>query len=572
MVSNQRTLFKLITAVVLMLVSATAIAMWSLNELFLPLSIGVFTISLLIVSPLYFQIGRQRTRFRFVIAWSVLLAVSFRFLVFGFPASLIGMDTDKFALLTRLTMLEGRTPLTQLAFYSKAPLFHLYAANFSFLSDLRVSAAMGIFSIAFGILSPLTAAWIGLLVAPTRKYDVAAVSAVLTAVVPSLVRHSYWPMPQMFGIVFFTFMIAMIIKGVYANRAHIVALLVFLLGLLYTHKILLQTFVLAAMGILGWDFVTKKLDRDELSPSRTVSSRLILLGVILAVVQWVFLTNYVDNVILWVHGLLTSSGLIDRAVSHPPYGSLPRIGIFELFHHRSQAFLVLGVGGLAWAYVAFRLHHLKRIRILLFVVGVFTAITVVAGVKATSPNAPNPIRFYMMVVTLVVVLIGVAAVRLVVNNRGRAKKAVSLLLVVVLVFQVFSAFAYPVYPGTPRYYLTQSEYDAKAFSYAHIDDAVYTDTYYASHLVAVGRTNDPTGPIADDFDDRFVSYSLALFNGSVHETEYPYIAHRTRVRVHWIPPGVWSANKYDLRHDPTRQFDANYSRIYASEDVHIYRG
>jgi len=519
------------------------------------------------------------------ICLTVLVGTAYRLFVYLWPpgSTMIGADPDKVAVAVHRVMSSGSTSsISDLAFYSKAPLAHVYAAETGLLTGLSAPDALVVYPLAIGVLAPVGAAVLASRLAETIDLNsplAAGIAATFAAAGANLLHYSFWPIPQSLAVLLWIGLLITLVRyyrpGSTVNRA---LFCLFSVGLLFTHKLAVQIAVATVVFsmLIQVSGVFRPPSRSTTDGKRWTLSRFtfavgpLLIVVSILVVQWVFLTEWVRAVVISALIPLFSPVLGSPLQPLAYTAAVPAApGLRGLLMHNLNWLLLVPVAGLS----AIALWWIDRRQSFesAVLIGAAGALMLLIFLSVVSSRGSIRQRGLFYGEVVLIVLVATAAAGAIDNRIGQSRKyavgaGVGIVLSVLLVSQVAVVGAITDHPAGPRFYLTGGEIDGKEFANDHISQAVSTDYYYAREVVEFSR------PAADYKTGAEVGGYQAitgpLFNASVDElANQPYLALRTDARVHFISGGL-----YRITWNPELGLDAHPSanRLYAKGDVVIY--
>ena len=501
----------------------------------------------------------------------VLLAVLYRTYTFSFPATLVGIDPFGYALQTSRVIATGTTNSISYNFYSDVSLSIAFPAMFGLMAELPGPEALVIYPIAMGVLIPLSIASLTFQISSRRKLRKGIVAAVIATVATVSVRFAFWPIAQTLGILYWGILLVLIVRY-YRIRSKRTAFLtiLFLIALTFAHKLplLIVSLVLATLASVLWvREVVKRRYRSERgvgSLRQPFGAVIGILSGVLLLLQWTYVTSFISTVAFRAVSTLLGK---TTSVAPPPVSTVPTAavapspGIIGLLSRRAYGLVLLPLGGLIWLYLLYYQRDKQSIRVLLvsFVVPVvLLGLGIVTGDSSSPSAAPQPNRLFSFMELILIPFTAAVLERVSVRRWISALSVV--LLVVVLISQAYSVPVAPDHPDTPRKYLTSSEVQGKEFGYRYIDSRIHTDWYFT--------IAGPSSPARSDIRDRrrYQAVEETFLNRTLTKQSYEYVAYRTDVEVYQTSSGPW-----ELTWDPERSLNEEYSRVYTSGGLSIYK-
>jgi hypothetical protein len=427
-----------------------------------------------------------------VVVFSVTVAVALRIFVYVRPASMIGMDPDKYATGVNHVMQTGGMDAIagDVPTYSVLSAFHLLNSIVSLVSGFTGRTVLIAIPLATGVILPLTGA---VLAKWAVNYDqrrlATGIASVLGATTAIGVLFGYWPVPQVIAVLLWCAALIFLTRLFATSdlRAFSGALVV-LTAAIFAHKIsmLVPVFVAGATLLLYWGRVDEWMGRTvdtDFSRFRTseVGVLLLLLGLGLFV-QWGIMTDFVRAVILANLVPLLTGGLSIAPAGAQPTAAVPgNPGIAGILIRRADFLVLLPAVSIA----GFWLWTRDRTLTTALLIGAAAVPIVLAGISIVAVQVAAPQRVILFGIPAFAAVIGIAASNIRWRGEHRGKGAALLLVLVLLAPQVGSAALAPDYDGEPRLYLTAGEDSAKASLLEHSESDVAMDFFYAREQVDV---------------------------------------------------------------------------------------
>jgi len=563
---------KLGVVLAFLLLSAGILYTRATGRLYPGLNTGVFlSAAVLLICGWYDSDTNVRSVAKLYFVPIVLLAALYRMYTFSFPASLVGIDPSGYALQISKVIATGTTNSISYNFYSDVSLSIAFPAMFGLMAELPGPEALVIYPIAMGVLIPLSIASLTFQISSRRKLRKGIVAAVIATVATVSVRFAFWPIAQTLGILYWSILLFLVVRY-YQIRSKRTALLaiVFLTVLTFTHKLplLIVSLVLAVLASVLWvrEIMKRRYrsEREVGSLRRPFGAVIGLLSGVFLLLQWTYVTSFISTVVFDTANILLSDA---ASVAPPPPSTVPTAavapnpGLVGILSRRAYGLVLLPLGGLAWLYLLYTRRGKPSIRVLLVslvVPVVLLGLSVLTGDSSSSSATPQPDRLFSFMEPVLIPFTAAVLERVSVRRWISALSVV--LLVVVLVSQAYSVQVAPDHPDAPRKYLTSSEVQGKEFGYRYIDSRVHTDWYFT--------IAGPSGPARSDIRDRrrYQAVEETLLNRTLTRQGYEYVAYRTGVEIYRTSSGPWR-----LIWDPERRLNEEYSRVYTSGGLSIYK-
>ncbi len=488
----------------------------------------------------------------------MLLAVFYRSFIFSWPASLIGLDPDKFASHIYEVSQTGGTEALSVYFYSDASAFIVSGSIYNVISGIGAPGAMVIFPFMIGALFPTGVAVISRymnLDSQTIMYAVAIASVGLISI-----WLAYWPIAQTLGAVLLV--VWFISISGYENsgeKKYIVIMCIVLAALMFTHKMPLSVIVLSTGVFLLASSIYNTVDNKKL----WVDQRWLIIGsltIITLMLQWGFLTNYIYPVGMKISELIFSTTPVSdfQGVStrNPSRAIAAYSGIFGIFARRIHAFVLLPLSGIGWAYLMVS-RSSDRVTWIVLAASSVSVLFISFGV--VNPSTVTPLRAVFLSEPFLAILIAILITRIKDISQDHWLRAGNILLILVLVSQLSAVYVTPDHPAHARTYLTTQEIQGKQFGHTYVNSPIYTDAYFASERPPYQIIN---GAYTNS---HYLAFEGELLNGKFIDKKFNYISYRTEVDIYRLPGGIWR-----LSWNPETHLDYSYSRIYSNGGVNTY--
>ena len=526
------------------------------GSLYPGLAVGILAPTTIILLTLFLaQSFSRRTFYVFLVA-TVLVAVFYRAYTFSFPASLLGMDPDGYALGIERLIRSGRTSAIEIGFYDQAPLFYVLPAILSHLSSEPASKTLILYPILVGTLLPTTAAVLTRWVLRRDAYREAVVAALGAAVATTTVWFSYWPIAQTLALLFWCVLLVSLTRFYSTgSRVDFGVIVLVLLGLTYTHKLPLLVIFIAFAGLFAVLLVRNQHLLKWTEYEMRIGLILVLLATIILVIQQLYITNFLSFVVLKLTQLLAQDGAAIRPA--PPTFSHAEIidpGLGGVVHRQLYAVVLIPLSGIAWLYTAYKFRDKPAVDVILVCAAVTVAFVAVGLVATSDIVAPYRGTLFAEPILMSLVAVGLGAL---LRSRKTQWGAV-LVMGLLLTSQVLTPVAIPDYDDSTRIYLTSGEVEAKSFGYQYVSDPIYTDSFMNHEDIRPLRS-------VDGFQkNQYLEMNTSLFNRSISESEYEYIMYRDIET--YSSEGGWVR----LTWDPTSDLRRDFSEVYTNGYVSLY--
>jgi hypothetical protein len=516
-------------------------------------------------------VGTPRWRTRFVVSGSVGLVLYRTWISYRRAGSLIGVDTDGFAVWGRRAIETGDVSAAASPFYSNAPVFHTAIGATSAVTGLGVEESVQLLSY---VLAAMMVALAYLLAARTAdSLDAGALAAVFAALLAVQVERAIWPVAQSFGMVLFLVVLFFVLTRTTHDTPTRGLYLLVVVVMSLTHKLLVFATLLSVVGVFLVGFLRTHCEwlRSTATRAGPVSHRqaghYVLLTAVVLLGQWFYLTEWGqialrDLLALTRVGLDLGESTASGATTEVVAASRPDTGLLSVFAHRSHALVALAVGGVAWLYLLLRDRDALP---LLAVTAFFVALLGMLGLPILlGASVQNPVRVYYLVSIPLVVVAARALAQTLPWKRPTRAVALAVLVAGLLAFQAFSAAAVVDLPGQDRVFLEESEVHAKEFTNQYGESTVHTDGYYASETVEFAPEQRATTP-------EYLVYDECLFNRTNCAVDRGLVSVRAGVEVYRAWGDRWAGDTYALDWDPATELGTDHHQIYSTGTVRVFR-
>ena len=488
----------------------------------------------------------------------ITLAVAYRLRIFLFPASMIGIDPDTYAIQIARVMEAGETSAITFGFYGQAPLHILEGTITGLITTLPAPVASVVYPIAGGIVIPLIAASLTHRLRP----NVPEATVLATGVVSVLgytVRFSYWPVPQSTGLLFLLFVVTSIFVYTSAgDKRWLILGILTMLGAVYTHKLSAIATTLSVTGAILLGIVHPATRRSK--EVKRLATGAFWIIALLTAVQLLFVTEFIQTILFQLYGpSVPGSSPPNPGLAIDPYTFTDRI--FAL----SYVILMGLISGLVWLGMYWRtVQDRGPPRDILFL-GLVSPLA--ALVITLYPAGVNPVRTIFYVEVLLAILITVGGYCITTesasSSRPLARYAAIIGIFILLISAGVSPTVGPDWDTLNRNYLTAEEVEAKEWGYQRVPGAIAADQYYASESPPA-RIQRRESNSNIDFS-KFESQTSIYLNNSFRENRPPAIAYRDCIEIYRSGFGVWK-----LTYNPELVLEHSYNRVYNSGCVSYF--
>lgn len=604
---------RLFISVSLLAISSGVIVTRVTGQLFPYLPVAAFA-SLLPIIYLIFSINEDsRGLFSIYLFILILISSSVRVYIFHFPASMIGMDPDSYAISIQTIIQYANISHISSGFYQSIPLFHVLTAVYAQISALSTNGAMGMWPVVAGVTFPLFASIFCSYLSSNPKSVLA--SAALAAILSNSLEFSYKPIPNLMATILFLSLIIFIVDFLLSERViYLIPLVILFISIIFAHKlhpvvvVLMMSAVIVTIlfytnysGIIPTEFITHKMYFLFLSTiiliswaSILISINMILVAIglglfmiiiyhmmtetkinkgtkyiqsiklpwiivvcfaALTTVQWVFVTRLLSSVLKYrILPLVKDYGItINSDNDQSTFAESVDPGYLDIFYHHSDILILLLTVSIGWVYLVTYKKDIRSI-ILLSIAGVWMALFPLALTVSSSGGIGAPR------VMLIASPLGIAVVSASLFNNK--KSIIKLVFVILIIFQLFSTGFVPDYPNQYREFLTQDEVESKKFGHKYIAENIYSDLFFSVESI------DPTVRGNQYQSEKYNSIGSSILDKSIHENKYDYLMFRD-IDVYRTQTGLAQAK---LLWNPKSEYNTNkeYNKIYDNGDVSSY--
>ena len=543
---------KIIVSCMCFIISISAAGVYYTETIFPSLPLG-FILAIGIILVFWRSTWRQ---YYFSLSVVIGLSVLYRVFIVVYPASLIGLDPDRYAMSIHSIAQTGTTDALTIYFYSNASAFPVLGAMFDVISGVNSAKAMVIFPVAIGIVFPSSVAAIAQRLAKNKQASLYA--AIIAAFGSISIWLSYWPIPQTIGAVLWVILFVSLLLYEKTRRKELfIVAEVILIAQLYTHKMPL---VIITISFFAYSLI-HLIDSVVIRETNILNQRWIILGalsVAVIILQWSFLTNYIIPVSYKFAELFSTKSLtLQSPIAHSPSHAISAYnGLSGIIVRRLHAFVLIPLAGIGWLYL---LTKNTRNRAAWIVLAASSAAVFFVALGVINPLATSPVRALLMAEPFLAILVSILATRAYNTSRHRWLYIGKVVFVVILVSQLSVVYAAPDHPINARMYLSSEEVEAKQFGHERINSEIYADSYLADERTPYEiqrgiQRNHTYRPVVGE-----------LLNKNVASMDYKYMAYRTNVDIYRLPGGIWR-----LTWDPEKYLNDASSQIYSNGDVDMY--
>jgi hypothetical protein len=491
--------------------------------------------------------------------------IFFRFYIFQFPASLIGVDPDINAINSQQVILEHSFTNFDVPFYKNVPLFFSLVAVFGILTGQAAPDAMMVFPLILGttsVLLPLlfSRAVLGGTSAIARKTISGTV--LLASLGTTSVLFSYWPIVQSLSVPIWLFTLWLLARYMSSDDYRtLIILFISLFVAMLAHKLPILLFLgyvavlISLVKIIGYE-----------GSNHSLKDLFIICTLCLFTLffQWMYLTDFIDNVIF--KGFNAFTGGRGSITGDPieATGAKPAFpGLYGIMIRRGYALILVPLTGLSWMYV---LYTEKLDSTVLTLLSSSAAVTMLLFIAVIAPTSLAPPRLVFSIEPVFLTLSGLCIVYIFFSASYLPKKVCSILLLFLLLSsQVISGAAVPDFQDNPRYYLTNEEVAGKQFGNTYVEEEIYTDWYFAGEVLPASIRQMQPGDRYPRTGTNYKSLSGGLINQTVQKDSPEFVMIRSEVDVYRLSTGFWR-----LKWNPSEVMDHNSARIYSNGGVGLF--
>jgi len=533
----------------------------------IPVSVGVAVLSMLV--DMLWRTNQTSPAVGPSLALIVGVAVFYRVYTFIFPSSMIGMDPDRYAIWVNQMVAAGSIEAMNVGFYSKAPFFPLLNGLSAIVAGLQVRTAMVVTPLLAGILIPLSVYLLTGYITHEKATETGLVASLIAVVAAQGFKYSYWPISQMHATLFLCLFVVVSIRSISGsprrNRFSMLFVM-FLLAMSFTHKLPMLVTILFVGAFVALFLVPKKALKQLGLERRGRYDVWTLFGItfIMLFVQWTFIANFFDTVIIKIGALFRSeSPNVSPTLLHPTAAVSSYSEIVGILLRNAHALVLLVLGIVAWLVLAYTSRSKRSVQVLH---AVTAGLFLLFPITILVPSEFIYTRVTLFIEPFLAVLIAVAFIHQLDRPREFLSHARSVMIAGILVFvivtQVITVGAAPDFPGSPRMYLTSEEVAAKEFGHQYVDSSM-AGPYYAGERPFPDQHVTASGTLDSDRENRYTALNSPLYNATLLSDCPPDVLYR-QIDVYRFQ-GSWR-----LTWNPRSVLDTYYNRIYANHGTKHY--
>jgi hypothetical protein len=548
-----------ISATVFFFTIALGILLPLLTAKLYPINNAIFTTGIILIILISWRDSSLQESYPAHLLFIVGLAVAYRLRTFLFPASMLGIDPDGYAIQIARVINSGETSEITFGFYSQAP-FHITEGSITgLITALSAPDASAVYPLFSGIATPLLAAVFVYRLRPNSP-RAAILAAGGSSVLGYSVLLSYWPIAQTTGIIFLLFGICS--AFVYASSGEyrwLFILLLMMIGAIYTHKLVGIAMTLSVGGALLLALVHGTT--RETATVRRLGVGTVAITAVLTVLQLFYITGFGSGTVF----KLLDPETIDVAQTTSATEAVDPYQLSDRIFRIAYALLIGAVSGIIWLGWFWRtLRDESPVRDVVFL----GLVAPLGGlVVLFFPLGANIIRAIHYGEALFIVLIVVGwywfssvSKRHLAKMRSYAAVGGIILLIATA---GLSPIAGPDWGVLSRDYLTAEEVEAKEWGNKMMPGEITADQYYAGETPPHAITEvENEGAIRTS---KFISDMEPYLNNNFSEADGEYIASRGCIRILRSSFGPWQLN-YDLY----STLQQTYSQVYSSNCISYY--
>ncbi|SDD69642.1 hypothetical protein [Natrinema hispanicum] len=192
------------------------------------------------------------------IVFVILFSTAIRLYMTQFPASLVGLDPDQYAIQIKRVIESGNISTIQFEFYQTAPLFILSGVIVALVAGLSAELSLLYATILLSIVAPLASYLFGRRLSSPRG---GVVAGAITLSGTTVTRFSIWPIAQTLAVVVWVLLgwttIRYFEKG---GNKYLVIIAVFAVASIFIHKLSPLIFFVGSGAILAYTMVANYVD------------------------------------------------------------------------------------------------------------------------------------------------------------------------------------------------------------------------------------------------------------------------------------------------------------------------
>lgn len=566
--------FKVVLSVVFLLIGGTIYASHMANQLYPWVGLGMLCSIVVLLLGWFSENGSYSDSLYLGIV--VFIAVGSRLYIYLFPASMIGIDPDSYALVIQKLMEQGSIDViaSWSNFYLNAPIFLIQSAVVGIVSDLTAPLAISIYPLLVGVLFPLTAYILTRRLTDERMPAGARTAASITGIGAISVHFSFWPIAQTLATAIWVVLVLAILRYLidWDTRFLLLSLLL-LTAILFTHQLPSTTIVVSMFVLLtillidnGINIIKMKVSdiSGRLTGFSSIRSSITVILLIFGILLYMqFSFTGLFSSLLVKFSLLTDSGSTSALYQAPiSYTHAVPVGdsLESILVERGHGFVLLPLSGIAWAAI----FYARRSTPARFILSVTATTTMFMAASLIEPGIGNLPRHLFLAEPILAVLVAVGFVVVVPSildkeRRSRLRTVSKWLLIFIVITQGISVAAtLPDSPGSSRVYLTESEVVAKDFANNYPEGNVTTDFFYSSMYTPemIRRTA----------KSNIKRYNQSkLFNGKIAFFNSRYVLIRTQIDIYRGDQGP-----YRLNWEPEIYLSQKHNKVYSTGHVVLF--
>lgn len=553
----------LLTISVGVLGSHTAESLWP----WIPISVGVAV--LVVLAGVLWQPNQPSPPVGPSLALVIGIAVFYRTYTFVFPASMIGMDPDGYAVWINQLVAAGSIEAMNVGFYAKAPFFPLLNGLSATITGLSVRTAMIVTPLLAGILIPSSVYLLSRYVTHGKATEVGITASLIAVVAAQGFKYSYWPISQTLATLFLCLFVVVSVRTITGSpRRYRFSMLfvVFLLSMAFTHKLPMLVTIMFVAAFIALVLLPRTVGKwlGLGQRGRYDVWMLFVITFMMLFIQWTFISEYLRTVATKVVALFGSESQgVSPALFHPTAAVRPYSEIVGILLRNAHALALLVLGAVAWLVIAYTSRSRRSVQVLH---AVTAGLFLLFPITILVPSEFRYARVTFFIEPFLAVLIAVASVHQS-NQLGKLLSRIhSVTVVGILVFvvitQVATVGAAPDFPGSPRMYLTSEEVAAKEFGHQYMNSSM-AEPYYAGEQPFPDQDVTASGTLDNGRENRYTALNSSLYNATLLSDCPPDVLFR-QIDVYRFQ-GPWR-----LTWNPKSVLDTYYNRIYTNHGAKHY--
>lgn len=493
--------------------------------------------------------------------------VALRIFIFEWPASMIGIDPDKYAVgVIRIIQTGALTELKrEIPVYGALSAFHLLNSLVAIVSGFGGKNVLVAIPILIGILFPLTA--VALTTHHTRSSIATGVSAIIAAIAAIGVLFGYWPVVQTIAVLLWCPSVigfSRLFSG--GDTRDFVAVSITVIAATFAHK--LSMFVLA--GAVGAALFVRYIQIDRLTSKQSVTDggRIrtgrpwtiwLLLAIGLAI-QWTILTVFARPAILSIAIPLLTGGVLIVPSSEVVLAAVPgNPGIVGIVQRRGDFLVLLATTAIA----SLGLWVRNRTWSMCILLGATLMTAVIVGISIVGVGVASPQRAVLFGIPVFAAVLGIAIKQIAIPQSTSRILAAFVVILIVIASQAGSAALAPDYPDEPQQYLTSGEVSAKTFVMDHTQEPVAMQFFYAREQADLDAPNATQKPGLASVPG-VVPLNDQLLNATLLNNSHEMVLLREHQGTMRFGNG-----QYRLTWNPIRRLSTNssYNRVFDNDQA-----